>query len=161
MLLGFVLGTVVAGGAGLLYFKWKRPAASTAHPASVASKRVPASAPKSGRVDEVRTPPFGMSEDVFEAGAHVYKARCAGCHGTPGHDAAAARSLHPAPAQLWRKRGDVQPPGAIYAKVADGVPGMAGYRRMLSETAMWQVSWLLANAGKPLPELVVGILTAP
>jgi thiosulfate dehydrogenase len=59
------------------------------------------------------------------------------------------------------------PPGETYWKVANGIrlTGMPSYRSVLTDTQMWQVSLLLANADKPLPpaavDLVRGDATAP
>jgi len=126
--------------------------------------------PLNARIDrEMKTAPFGTSEDVFEAGAHVYKAECASCHGTPGHDVAFAKYMYPTAPQLWKKhtRNNVvgvsdDEPGETYWKVANGIrlTGMPSYQHVLSETQMWQVSLLLKNADQPLPDPVMAILTA-
>jgi mono/diheme cytochrome c family protein len=71
---------------------------------------------------------------------------------------------------LWQKheRGDVvgvsdDPPGETYWKVANGIrlSGMPSYNQVLSDTEMWQVSVLLANADKPLPPAALELLKAP
>ena len=51
-------------------------------------------------------------------------------------------------------------PGETYWKVANGIrlTGMPRYKELLTETQMWQVSLLLANADKPLPPAAVAIL---
>jgi mono/diheme cytochrome c family protein len=68
---------------------------------------------------------------------------------------------------LWEKHhnGEVvgvsdDPPGETYWKVANGIrlSGMPSYKNVLTETEMWQVSLLLANADKPLPPAAVDIL---
>jgi thiosulfate dehydrogenase len=45
------------------------------------------------------------------------------------------------------------PVGETYWKVANGIrlTGMPSYKNILTDTQMWQVSLLLANADKPLP----------
>jgi len=166
--LGFVAALVVvaAGLAGYLRFG--------ALPVAVADKAFPfekaiVHVPLNARIDrEMKTAPFGTSEDVFEAGAHVYKAECASCHGTPGHDVAFARWMYPSAPQLWKKhaRNNVvgvsdDEPGETYWKVANGIrlTGMPSYEHVLTETQMWQVSLLLKNADQPLPDPVMGILT--
>jgi len=55
------------------------------------------------------------------------------------------------------------PPGETYWKVANGIrlTGMPSYKDILSDTAMWQVSLLLANADKPLPPAAIDILNGP
>jgi thiosulfate dehydrogenase len=53
------------------------------------------------------------------------------------------------------------PAGETYWKVANGIrlTGMPAYKEMLTDTEMWQVSLLLANADKPLPPAAVTILS--
>jgi mono/diheme cytochrome c family protein len=52
------------------------------------------------------------------------------------------------------------PPGETYWKVANGIrlTGMPAFKDALTETEMWQVSLLLANADKPLPPAALDIL---
>ena len=54
-------------------------------------------------------------------------------------------------------------PGETYWKVANGIrlTGMPSYSKVLSDTEMWQVSLLLKNADKELPDPVTEILTGP
>jgi thiosulfate dehydrogenase len=118
------------------------------------------------KAPEKKQPPFGISEDVFEGGAKVYRARCASCHGTPGHDGSAAHTLKPAPLQLWKKQaGGVvgvsdKDVAETYRQVANGIrPGMPAYSKVLSDTQMWQVSLLLKNAKMELPMPVAQLLS--
>jgi mono/diheme cytochrome c family protein len=77
--------------------------------------------------------------------------------------------MYPDAPQLWRKHknGVVgvsdDEPGETYWKVAHGIrlTGMPAYSNVLSDTEMWQVSLLLKNADKDLPDPVTKILTAP
>jgi mono/diheme cytochrome c family protein len=52
------------------------------------------------------------------------------------------------------------PPGETYWKVANGIrlTGMPSYKDVLTDTQMWQVSQLLANADKPLPPAALDFL---
>jgi mono/diheme cytochrome c family protein len=52
------------------------------------------------------------------------------------------------------------PPGETYWKVANGIrlSGMPSYKDVLTDTQMWQVSLLLANANKPLPPAALAIV---
>ena len=70
------------------------------------------------------------------------------------------RICTPKAPQLWEKHhnGAVvgvsdDPPGETYWKVSNGIrlSGMPSFQNTLSDTQMWQVSLLLANADKPLP----------
>jgi thiosulfate dehydrogenase len=165
---GFLLGLVIAAAGAIAYFKFgMAPARVPDKPLPYERAAAPAPLPPAAHTeDTIKTPPFGTSEDVFEAGARIYKLRCASCHGTPHHDAAGAVSTNPAARQLWKRRGDTvgvsdAEPGLIYAKIADGVPhsGMPAYANQLSETQIWQVSLLLKSAGQQLPDPIMGILT--
>ncbi|MDE1176491.1 MAG: c-type cytochrome [Edaphobacter sp.] len=107
------------------------------------------------------TPPFGTSEDVFEGGAHVYRAHCASCHGTPIHEAA-AKGVMPPPRQLWKQGSQIggMAPGDVYERIAHGVhgSGMPAFAGKLSDAQIWQVTLLLTNADKDLPDPVTHIL---
>ena len=154
----FVLGAGAA--AGYLYLHSApqaaiAPAPATSPPSPVARARPPQPAPPKAPP----TAPFGISEDVFEAGAHLYSGRCASCHGTPKRDAAST----PAAPQMWRKaRRTVsrQAPGDLYTEIAAGAPakGMPAYASALTDTQIWQIALLLKNADGDLPDPVIDIL---
>jgi thiosulfate dehydrogenase len=126
--------------------------------------------PLNARIDrETKTAPFGISEDVFETGAHVYRAQCASCHGTPGHEVSYAKYMFPSAPQLWKAHGSHgvigvsdDEAGETYWKVANGIrlSGMPSYSHVLSDAQMWQVSLLLKNADKELPQPVMQILSS-
>jgi thiosulfate dehydrogenase len=169
LFLGFLLG-IVAVVAGLFaYLKFgPLPVAVTDAPLPFEKQIV--ALPLNARIErESKTAPFGISEDVFEAGAHVYRAQCASCHGTPGHDVDFAKHMFPMAPQLWKKHGggvvgvSDDEPGETYWKVANGIrlSGMPSYKHILSDTQMWQVSLLLKNADKELPSPVTQILGSP
>ncbi len=167
--LGFLLGVVAVAAAGFLYLKFG------ALPVSVADKAFPfekelVRLPLHARIDtEKKEAPFGTSEDVFEGGAKVYKKECASCHGVPGKDVAFARYMYPDAPQLWKKHknGVVgvsdDEPGETYWRISNGIrlTGMPAYSKVLSDTEIWQVSLLLKNADKDLPDPVKQILTGP
>lgn len=166
--LGFLIGVAAVVAGVFLYFRFG------SLPVAVADKPFPLEkqivhVPLNARVEsEMKTPPFGISEDVFEAGAHVYVQQCAACHGTPGHDVAYAQHMYPHAPQLWKKHkgGKVvgvsdDEAGETYWKVANGIrlTGMPSYNHILSDTQMWQVSLLLKNADQQLPDPVTQILS--
>ena len=118
----------------------------------------------------MQQPPFGSSEEVYEGGARIYRADCAACHGTPGHEVAFARHMYPAAPQLWKKHSKNKvvgvsddEPGETYWKVANGIrlTGMPAFAPVLSDIQMWQVTLLVKNADQELPDPVMKILTAP
>ncbi|WP_263368100.1 c-type cytochrome [Edaphobacter bradus] len=165
--LGFLLG-VAAAAAGLFLYLRFGPLPVAVADAPLPMEKQIVRLPLEGRIErEKKDAPFGIGEDVFEGGAQVYKTQCAGCHGTPGHDVPFAKSMYPAAPQLWKKhaRNNVvgvsdDAPGETYWKVANGIrlTGMPSYRHVLSDTQMWQVSLLLKNADKEMPDPVMKIL---
>jgi thiosulfate dehydrogenase len=167
ILMGFLLGVGTVAAGLFLYLRFG------ALPVSVADKPFPfekniVKLPLSGRIEsEAKAAPFGTSEDVFEAGAHVYRTQCANCHGTPGHDVSYAKYMYPSAPQLWKRHGkgnvvgvSDDDAGETYWKISNGIrlTGMPAYGHILSDTQMWQVSLLLKNADKELPEPVTKIL---
>ncbi len=173
LLLGLLLGIAVALGAFWLYHRLQQPRKPliglAEQPISPAPVRKPRPATQTEAADHTTTDlgaaPFGSSEDVFEAGARLYGSRCASCHGTPHHVAAA----HPRALQLWQpnhSRGGTgvsqQRPGEIYRSIAGSAPaaGMPAYRGILTSTQLWQLSLLLSSAGQDLPDPVLRLLDA-
>jgi thiosulfate dehydrogenase len=165
--LGFLLGVATVAAGLFLYLKLGPL------PVAVADKPLPfekelVRLPLSARIDrESKAAPFGISEDVFESGAHIYRAQCANCHGSPGHDVAYAKYMFPSAPQLWKKhgRGGVvgvsdDEPGETYWKIANGIrlSGMPAYNHVLTDAQIWQVSLLLKNADKEMPDPVMQIL---
>ena len=118
--------------------------------------RVNKEAPKSS--------PMVASNEVYAAGAVIYRNNCAVCHGLPGQNPTAiAKGEFPKPPQLMKGKGVTDDPvGIIYWKVANGIrlTGMPGYSGSLSSDQMWQVTLLLANADK-LPTNVMSTLQQP
>ena len=168
--LGFLLGVIAVAAGTAAYLRFGALPVGTADkpfPFEEAIVKVPLHA----RIEsQMKTPPFGTGEDVFEGGAKVYRAQCAACHGTPGHDIGYAKYMYPEAPQLWKKhpRGNVvgvsdDEPGETYWKVANGIrlSGMPAYEHVLTDTEMWQVTLLLKNADQQLPDPVMRILTAP
>ena len=174
--LGFLLGAAAVAGGG---YAWKQyggsasklrenlpslPTGLTADDSKSGDPAMSKTTPPPAQHGK-RTPPFGTSEDVFEGGAHVYRARCASCHGTPGHDATSGKNRLPAAPQLWKmgKAGvgvSAKTPGEIYEQIAHGNhrSGMSPFASTLPDTQIWQITLLLDNADKELPDPVMNIL---
>jgi thiosulfate dehydrogenase len=169
MLLGFVLGILVLVAVSAVYLRWGTPPVATADAPFPFEKAI-VSVPLNARIDsQMKPPPFGTSEDVYEGGARIYVAQCAACHGTPGSDVRFAKYMYPQAPQLWKKhaKGNVvgvsdDQPGETYWKVANGIrlTGMPAFNHVLSDTQMWQVTLLLKNADQELPDPVTKILAA-
>lgn len=164
-----VLGMIV--GAGLVVFgvyfyfsTGQAPVATSASPMPF-EKRL-----AHGALDAVigrempKTAPIQPDEANLAAGAMVYREHCAVCHGLPEQTpTAVAAGMYPHPPKLLEGKGVTDDePGESYWKVANGIrlTGMPGFRPRLSETQMWQVSLLVANADK-LSKPVHEALAAP
>src|ERR1035441_4740535 len=168
ILLGIILGIVLVPIAVLGWFRFGRVPVAVADP-PLPQERLITSVPLNARIDRevVKTPPIQADGPNLVAGAEVYRAQCATCHGYHGKESSFGRHMYPDAPALWEKHhnGEVigvsdDPPGETYWKVANGIrlTGMPSYKNVLSETEMWQVSLLLANADKPLPPAAVDIL---
>ena len=118
--------------------------------------RVNKEAPKSS--------PLQPSDEVYTAGARLYRTNCAICHGLPDHEETAiGKGEFPKPPQFFKGKGvSDDPPGVTYWKVANGIrlTGMPGFTGSLTTDQMWQVSLLLANSDK-LPATVRTALQQP
>jgi thiosulfate dehydrogenase len=108
--------------------------------------------------------PVPVNEANFVAGADLYKQHCAVCHGLPlSPKTAIANGMYPRPPQLLQGKGVTDDePGETYWKIFNGIrlTGMPGFSKSLSETQMWQIAILLANADK-LPSSAKANLVAP
>lgn len=104
--------------------------------ADVDSAAVPASVPAEFAG---KTNPFGA--DAASAGAVVFKANCAACHGDTGHgDGPAGAALVPAPknlAELQAQVGD----DYLFWRINSGKDGtaMVSWKGILTEEQIWQV----------------------
>lgn len=167
LFLGFLLGIAVVIAAGYAYLNFGSLPVAVADTPFLLEKQI-VRIPLHSRIQsEKKDPPFGISEDVFEAGAKIYRSQCADCHGTPGHDAGYAKYMYPSAPQLWKKHGkngvvgvSDDDPGETYWRVSNGIrlTGMPAFKHILSDTEMWQVSLLLKNADKEMPDPVQQIL---
>jgi len=163
-LIGLVIGIVVVPLAVLGYFlSGKAPVATSAPP--LPFERVLAGGALHARIarEKPANVPLAAGEANFLAGVEVYRNDCAVCHGTPGSEQSViAKGMFPKPPHLFKGTGVTDDePGETYWKVANGIrlTGMPGFKQALSETQMWQVSLLLANADK-LPDSVKQALNA-
>jgi len=166
-LAGFLLAVVLIVGGAWAYLRFGQPPVATADkpfPFEEQIVKVPLQA-RIGR--EMQTAPFDISEDVYEAGAHVYRQQCASCHGAPGEDVAYAKWMYPRAPQLWKKhaKGNVvgvsdDEVGETFWKIKNGIrlSGMPAYEHVLTTDEMWDVTLLLKHAGEQLPDPVVAIL---
>src|SRR5271155_4154801 len=107
-----------------------------------------------------------FTETDLAAGADVYRANCAFCHGLPLQaPSSASQGMFPHAPQLFTAKETVtdDPVGVTYWKVKNGIrlTGMPGFQKALSDQQMWQVAALMASADKLPPDVLRGLLPAP
>jgi mono/diheme cytochrome c family protein len=160
--IGAIIGAILVPLAFYFYFvTGKAPVATSAAP--MPFEKMLAHKALNARVDREmpRKAPIEADEPNLDAGAHTYREHCAVCHGLAGQaQSAIATGMYPHPPKLMEGTGVTDDePGESYWKVANGIrlTGMPGFGRRLSETQMWQVSLLVADADK-LPKSAKDIL---
>jgi hypothetical protein len=161
VLFGILLGCILFPVVLLLYFQYGFP------PLAVGDKplwgeeqltqaplrfKVPREAPSYS--------PVPLTEENLVAGAHIYV----------DQRATLGSRMYPVATPLWEVHaGDDaigvsnDPVGVTWWKVSNGLrlSGMPAYQAVLSDTEIWQVSLLLANANKPLPPAALALLHEP
>ena len=165
LVIGALLGAaVVLGGVWYYFTSGRAPVAVTDRPLPL-EKRL-AEAALRARLDGQKSldPLVPADETNLLGGAEVYKKNCAVCHGLPGQaPTAIALGMYPKPPGLFHGKGVTDDPAwETYWKAVNGIrlSGMPGFKGRLSETELWQVSQLLANADK-ISAAVKAALTAP
>lgn len=169
--IGLIIGLVILPLATLFYFRFGNPPVAVADTPFPFEKKI-VHIPLHARIarDMPKTVPIQATQENFVAGAQVYRQNCAVCHGLTSQNADFAPHMYPHAPQLWHAHGSHgvvgvsdDPPGETYWKVANGIrlTGMPSFDHLLSATQMWQVSLLLANADKPMPQPVMDILAKP
>ncbi|MGA3075774.1 MAG: cytochrome c [Bryobacteraceae bacterium] len=153
VLLGFVLALVVVLLGALAYFGLGlAPVATSAPP--MPFERLVAGMALHARISKEAPSqaPIPADEPNLLAGARIFREQCAVCHGLSGQpETSIAKGMFPHPPQLFTGHGVTDdPPGETYWKAANGIrlTGMPGYKGSLSDTQLWQVSLMLANADK-------------
>ena len=165
LVFGMILGVVAIALGVYFYFSTGRAPVGTEEPPMPFEKKLAHQA-LNARVDREmpKTVPLQPDEPNLAAGATLYREHCAVCHGLPGQkETPIAKGMYPRPPKLMEGKGVTDDePGESYWKVANGIrlTGMPGFRAALSETQMWQMSLLVANADK-LPTSVYDTLSLP
>jgi len=149
----FLLGLIILPLFGWLYFRFGyAPVATASSPMPFEERLAHMALNARIRNEAPKNSPLQTSEEIYLAGAHIYRANCAICHGLPGQAASpTSKGMYPRPPELFKGHGVTDDPvGETYWKVANGIrlTGMPAYTSSLSETEKWQVSLLLANADK-------------
>jgi len=165
LLIGFVLCLLLIGSGVYFYFATGRAPVAVSDPPMPMEKKF-AHMALNARIDKelAGQPPVAADEKNYLAGTDVYKEHCAVCHGLPDQPKSAiAAGMFPAPPQLFKGVGVTDDPAAeTYWKAKNGIrlTGMPGFKDRLSDTQLWQVSLLLANADK-VPDSVKKALASP
>jgi len=160
---GVIVGLCVPFVAGYLFLVLGgMPVATKSRPLPL-EKFAAKTALKAAIGGEVARPsPLPADEPNLLAGARIYQAQCAICHGRLGRRISTiAQGMFPrAPQLLPPKKGVTDDPvGETYWKAKHGIrlTGMPGFGDGLSDSELWQVSLLLRNADK-LPAAVQELL---
>jgi mono/diheme cytochrome c family protein len=168
VLLGVLLGVLLVPVALLGWLRFGSPPVAVADPPFF-QERLLTGIPLHARINRelVKSPVIQPDEGSLVAGARIYSEKCAVCHGFHGKPSVIGEHIYPDAPPLWEKHHhnavigvSDDPPGETYWKVANGIrlTGMPAYKEVLTDTEIWQVSLLLANADKPLPPAAVEIL---
>ena len=84
--------------------------------------------------------PLKNDAKATKQGKVLYAQYCAICHGDKGKgDGLAGTALNPKPASFLTAKFNNQSDGAVYWKLTEGRPPMAGYKTTLSDTQRWQL----------------------
>jgi mono/diheme cytochrome c family protein len=168
ILFGVILCLVLVPAIVLAWFRWGHPPVAVADPPFPMERQI-VQIPLNARIDREMpgNPPIQGDEGNLVAGAGIYRDQCAACHGFYGKPSSFAAHMYPPAPQLWaqHKNSNVvgvsdDPPGETYWKAANGIrlTGMPAFKDTLTDTQIWQVSLLLANADKPLPPAALQIV---
>ena len=152
-LVGLILGLAIIPAGLYFYFSTGSAPVATSAQAMPFEKRLAKMALDARIKKEApTTASLPVNDANLTAGAQVYQQQCAVCHGLPGQQASAiAKGMFPKPPQLFHGKGVTDDPaGETYWKAANGIrlTGMPAFKSSLSDTELWQVSLLLANADK-------------
>ncbi|HZU41216.1 MAG TPA: cytochrome c [Terriglobales bacterium] len=157
-IIGIVVGVILVAVAVFVYFTTGMAPVATSSQAMPFEKMLAQKALEARVEKEMpKTVPIPANEETFAAGAKVYDGNCAVCHGLPDQPATPiSKGMFPKPPHLFMGKGVTDdPPGETYWKVKNGIrlTGMPAFGPSLSDTQIWQVSLLLANADKIGPNV--------
>jgi len=152
-IVGLVIGLILVPLAVVVYFTTGMAPVATASQAMPFEKTLAQKALEARVEKEMpKTVPIPANDETYAAGAKVYDGNCAVCHGLPDQPATPiSKGMFPKPPHLFMGKGVTDdPPGETYWKVKNGIrlTGMPAFQQSLSDTQIWQVSLLVANADK-------------
>ena len=169
-LIGVILGILLVPAGVFAWLKYGKPPVAVADAAFPFERQI-VHGPLNARIQRemIKTPPIQPDEGTLVDGAQIYHDQCATCHGLHGKPSTFGAHMYPDAPPLFEMHHHGSesmmgvtddPPGETYWKVSNGIrlTGMPAFKDVLSDTQMWQVSLLLANADKPLPPAAIAIL---
>ncbi len=165
---GMILALILAPVAVLAWLHWGNPPVAVTDPPFPMEKRITQGA-LNARIDRELpgNPPVQADQENLTAGAEIYRDQCSACHGFYGKPSSFGPHMYPNAPQLWKQHKGSSvvgvsddPPGETYWKVSNGIrlTGMPSFKATLTDTQIWQVSLLLANADKPLPPAALALV---
>lgn len=163
-LFGFLFCLLCVVGGALVYFGMGfAPVATSAPPMPLERSLAHMALHARIKKEMPAQAPIPADEANLMAGARIYHEQCSMCHGLGGQpETAIAKGMFPHPPQLFVDTVTDDPPGETYWKAANGIrlTGMPGFKGSLTDTQLWQVSLLLANADK-LPATAKAVVGEP
>lgn len=166
LIVGVLLTVMVAMCGVYLYFSTGRAPVAVTDPPMPFEKKF-AHMALNAHIDreKVSQSPVVADEKSYLDGAEVYKQNCAVCHGLPDQPKTTiAQGMYPPPPQLFHGTGVTDDPASeTYWKAENGIrlTGMPGFKGRLTETQIWEVSVLVANADKIPPSVKTVLIAAP
>ena len=151
--IGVLVGVLLLVGGVYFYFATGMAPVATADPPMPFEKKM-ASKALNARIDKqnIASSPIPADEPNLVAGAKVYKEDCAVCHGLPDQPSPTiADNMFPHAPMLFKGKGVTDDPATeSYWKAANGIrlTGMPAFKGALTDTQLWQVAQLVANADK-------------
>ena len=166
--LGIIAGVLLVPLAIYVWFSFGKVPVAVADP-QLPRERLLTAIPLHARIQRemIGAAPIQPDENNLISGARIYTERCSVCHGLQGKPSAFGADMYPVAPQLLEKHGgnnvvgvSDDPTGETYWKVYNGIrlTGMPAFKTQLSETEIWQVSLLLANADKQMPHGIESVL---
>jgi mono/diheme cytochrome c family protein len=163
---GIVLTLLVAVAGVYLYFSTGSAPVAVADPPMPFEKKF-AHMALNAHIEKQKVPssPVAADEKSYLDGAEVYKENCAVCHGLPDKPKSTiAQGMYPPPPELFHGTGVTDDPASeTYWKAENGIrlTGMPGFKGRLTETQIWEVSVLVANADKIPPSVKAALASPP
>ena len=163
LVIGILLGILlVLAGVWFYFTSGRAPVAVTDPPMPFETKLAHGALHAHVAKQAPTEPSVPADEKNLLAGADVYKQNCAVCHGLPAEtETSIAHGMYPKPPELFHGTGVTDDPAwETKWKAEKGIrmTGMPGFKGRLTDTQLWQVSQLLANADK-IPPSVKAALT--